>query len=525
MASNTQTPIIIGVGEFKNRSKSTEDTLEPADLMLRAIHAATTDATRSPRAARDLIKDIDGVSVVASSTWPYTDLPGLLSDHLGIQPTQKAYSHLSGNSPVQLIDDAAQAITKGELEVVVVVGGEALASLKQFIKTGRFPPPWTGVGGTIDNVYYANNVEMLDGIGRAHSVGVPMQVYAMYENGLRAHRGQSIAQNHAESARLYSQYARVAATHPISWTHGQCPNTERDIATVDSRNRMICFPYPLLMNAFNDVNLAAACIVTSQAYAGRCGIPRDKWIFPLGGGRGRDSEDFWDRPNFYSSPAMAQALSSCLATSELAIGDVDIFDFYSCFPVVPKLACLNLGLSIDSPPKPITLLGGLTSFGGAGANYSMHAIAEMVRSLRANRSANANPKRTNGLVLANGGVTYENAICLSTHPRVDGTPYATYESAISDLRSSCGANVLTAASGEATIETYTVEYDRQNNPRLGHIVCRLKTTGARVVANHGDSSTLEQLAGCSEEQIGRVGAVGPGSRPGQNLFYFRTSSL
>ncbi len=46
---------------------------------------------------------------------------------------------------------------------------------------------------------------------------------------------------------------------------------------------------------------------------------------------------------------------------------------YSCFPIVPKLACQHLGLPILDSPKPITLLGGLTSFGGAGNNYSLHA--------------------------------------------------------------------------------------------------------------------------------------------------------
>ena len=44
----------------------------------------------------------------------------------------------------------------------------------------------------------------------------------------------------------------------------------------------------------------------------------------------------------------------------------------SCFPIVPKLACRHLDLPITSSPKPLTLLGGLTSFGGAGNNYSMH---------------------------------------------------------------------------------------------------------------------------------------------------------
>lgn len=43
-----------------------------------------------------------------------------------------------------------------------------------------------------------------------------------------------------------------------------------------------------------------------------------------------------------------------------------------CFPIVPKLASLHLGIPIYGGKRPTTLLGGLTSFGGAGNNYSMH---------------------------------------------------------------------------------------------------------------------------------------------------------
>lgn len=92
-------------------------------------------------------------------------------------------------------------------------------------------------------------------------------------------------------------------------------------------------------------------------------------------------------------------------------------DSASCFPIVPKLACSHLDFSTASPPKPITLLGGLTSFGGAGNNYSMHAITEMMRHLRSG-------KARNGLVLANGGwVTYQHVVILSSNARKDGSPY------------------------------------------------------------------------------------------------------
>lgn len=136
MAGNHQVPILVGVGELKNASRKMEDAIEPSELMLKAIHEAATDAI-GPQ-GQSLIKDLDGISVVASSTWPYTDLPGLLSRALHIQPKHTVYSDLSGNSSVQLIDDAAQRIASGELEAVAVVGGESLASRMQYLSLNPF---------------------------------------------------------------------------------------------------------------------------------------------------------------------------------------------------------------------------------------------------------------------------------------------------------------------------------------------------------------------------------------------------
>ena len=45
------------------------------------------------------------------------------------------------------------------------------------------------------------------------------------------------------------------------------------------------------MNAFNTVNLAGACILTSTTFAEELGVPKSKWIYPLGGAGTRDSYD------------------------------------------------------------------------------------------------------------------------------------------------------------------------------------------------------------------------------------------
>lgn len=164
------------------------------------------------------------------------------------------------------------------------------------------------------------------------------------------------------------------------------------------------------MNAFNTVNLAAACILTSTQYATELGVPREKWIYPLGGAGTSDCHDckalsqpnpihahpshqfqplpslsppsstppqlthppVLHRPNYFSSPALTATLSTTLSTTSQTASSISLYDLYACFPIVPKLACEQLNLPITGGTKPLTVLGGLTSFGGAGNGYSMH---------------------------------------------------------------------------------------------------------------------------------------------------------
>jgi acetyl-CoA acetyltransferase len=121
-------PIVVGVGDIKNRSQKVEDAIEPVQLMLRATFKALKDANLSSAAADRLQSNIDSVGVVNTWTWNYPDLPGLLSKKLGVQPRYKTLSHHGGDSPAKLFDDAARRIALGESKVAIVTGGEALAS-------------------------------------------------------------------------------------------------------------------------------------------------------------------------------------------------------------------------------------------------------------------------------------------------------------------------------------------------------------------------------------------------------------
>src|SRR5258708_39459688 len=75
-------PVIIGVGQLRNRSAEERDAREPADLIAEAVELALADAGASS-AIRGKVDALDVVNVVS---WPYADLPGLLSEWLGIAP-------------------------------------------------------------------------------------------------------------------------------------------------------------------------------------------------------------------------------------------------------------------------------------------------------------------------------------------------------------------------------------------------------------------------------------------------------
>jgi hypothetical protein len=271
---------------------------------------------------------------------------------------------------------------------------------------------------------------------------------------------------------------------------------------------------PLLMNAFNTVNLASAIILTSTSLAKRLGIPESKWIYPLGGAGTTDSDEFWKRPNFYSSPSISRSIDASLEVSGVSKEEINLIDIYSCFPIVPKIAAQHLGLSIVGGTKPLTVLGGLTSFGGAGNNYSMHALTELTRQLRAGKGRTA-------LVLCNGGVlSYQYAVILSREPRREGD-YPTENPLPPQITDVPTPELVLDAAGEAVVETYTVEFNRDGSPLRGHIVARLKSNGKRFLANHGEQSTMRQMAIGTGEIVGKSGWVWQeAEKKGRSLFAF-----
>jgi hypothetical protein len=140
MSRTFQTPIIIGVGDIKNRSTALIDSHEPATLIHQAILAAIQDACALD--SSNLQAAIDSIDVVRTWTWPYADLPGLLAQRLGVDARlkRKCYTEHGGDKPGKLLNEAARRVARGEIGVAVVCGGEALASCEYDPISASTPP-------------------------------------------------------------------------------------------------------------------------------------------------------------------------------------------------------------------------------------------------------------------------------------------------------------------------------------------------------------------------------------------------
>lgn len=135
----------------------------------------------------------------------------------------------------------------------------------------------------------------------------------------------------------------------------------------------------------------------------------------------------------------------------------------------------------------------------------------MTRQLRAGRGKN-------GLILCNGGVlTYQHVICLSTSPRT--SPYPTKNPLPDHIEDVPAPKIADNPAGDAVIESYTVDWNRDGTPATAHVVGRLRGSGERFVANGGGEATLAVLAAGKREPIGLSGVVKPDpKREGCNLF-------
>jgi acetyl-CoA C-acetyltransferase len=490
-------PVIAGIGQITQRPE-TERPREPLALMAEAARIAERDA-----GAGDLLHEIDSLRVVNVLSWPSKAPAHDLARALAVAPREMIYTAVGGNTPQWLVNETADAIARGDVRVALIAGAEAMYSARRARQRGvdlGWSPRGTPAADIGDTRNGMSAHEM------QHGATLPVRIYPLFENALRAHYGHGIDEHQRAIGELMQTFSATAAANPHAWFREA--RGAAQIATAGPDNRYIGFPYPKYCNAIMDVDQGAALIMTSAGEARRLGVPDDKLVYLHGCG---DATDHWfitERVDYHSSPAIKSMGERALSMAGAGIGDMQYIDLYSCFPSAVQIGRDMLGIAHDDP-RTLTMTGGLPYFGGPGNNYVTHSIATMVERLRADRQAL-------GLVTANGWyVTKHSAGVYGARPPEQAWQRTDPKLDQKTIDAQAKPAFTEQPSGAATVETYTVTFDRDGAPELGIVIGR-DADGRRFIANTpGDRRTLEAMT--KHEFVGAKGTAAQ-SEDGRNVF-------
>ncbi|WP_422059632.1 enoyl-CoA hydratase-related protein [Sphingopyxis sp.] len=479
-----RTPILVGVGQIaRHWDGLPADAPSPLTLQVAAARTALADSG-APDA---LLAMIDGVVVVRANhdsvdgvRHPFgrcANPPATLAAELGIASACCIYSVVGGDQPQALVAEAAEAIFAGDVDAVLLSGSEATATMKQAIKA-RTTLDWShGVDAPFED--RGLGPTLLSDYEIANGLGAPTQTYPVFENSLRARLGLSPEAYGAMMAELWEGFSAVAADNP----YAQFPKARtRDfLATPSDANYRVAEPYLKWHVAQDAVNQGAALILTSVDAATRAGIDPAKWIYLHGYAAYKDRL-VTERPDLSRSLAMEKALQGALSMAGKSVAQINQFDLYSCFPCAVLLAAEALG--IDWRRTPCTVTGGLPFFGGAGNNYSMHAIATMAERLRA-------APDEYGLVLANGGFLSKEAVGIYSATPVEGWRPREKDAVQAGI-DAAPAPVRLSESTEAVIDSYTVTW-KKGRPSRGYVIASNEKGRILARVRTGHRATLHSL--------------------------------
>jgi acetyl-CoA C-acetyltransferase len=466
-----RTPCVIGVAR---RTWREEPAPEPVAMWEDVARAAAADAG-SPQAVRNL----ESLQIVYCQSWQYDDPCGRLAHRLGADPRQRTYSGLGGSVPLRLVGDLAAAMLRGELDLGLVVGAEALATRR------RLP----------DQVWSYAPDELrpfpieLERNEAAHGIYQAYLTFALLDTARRGCLGRTPAEHQDELGHLLAPLTEVAASDP---EHAWFPIAREaaEITTPSVANRMVATPYTKLMTAIMDVDMAAAVLIATEDSADRLGVPAERRVYLHGLGLADEPPAIAARPDLGSSPALRSA--GLVALAGLGIDAVAHLDLYSCFASSLAFARDALGI-IDE--RSLSVTGGLPYHGGPGSNYCTHALAAMVDVLRADPGSY-------GLVTGVGmHMTHHGASLWSTVPGAFAPP--------GPLGPPPATEVVRGAQGPARVATFSTVYNRQG-PEWSAFVCDLPD-GTRCYAR------LEEPVAGDVDLVGATVTLAPGARGGSSV--------
>jgi len=486
---NEKTPVIIGQGQVRyDVPKDLKKALGPADIAAEAVKRALLDA-----GVKDfnLIERLTPIRTFADSgpmfPSPFgtsNNMPKAISEKAGLSPHKLIYSSVGGDQPQTQVMETATALYEGECSMAVICGGEAIANMKSAMRAG-VPLDWSD---DLDAKSLNDEGPFPDGLILSseelrHGLMQPVQFYALAETAHRLDLDMSVSDYQLKMGKLFEPFSKTASENPYSISNKGL--SAADIATVNERNKIIVEPYNKAMVAKDGVNQGAAIIMTTLGQAKRLGFDHKSLIFLTGFAKAQDGF-LSERPDISNSNGLKLALQGALCSAGLKTSEIKYADLYSCFPIVVERAAQILE---QANLQSFTLTGGLPFFGGAGNNYSLHAIAETVSVLRKDKKYN---KEGSALVYANGGfLTKHAAGVYSTQP----PNYDLQDRLVDfshDMDASKSVEIESDFKGVARLLSYALSY--KSGQPLSAVILAKTQEQKRVLARfEGTFSELQNL--------------------------------
>jgi acetyl-CoA C-acetyltransferase len=469
MASTTAA--IAGAAQVIQRPGDWQDPADargPIELMVDAARAAADDA-----GAPSLLSKVGWVAV-AGGWWRHRNPGQLVAERIGAPGAATALTPISGSAPQELVAVAAERIAAGDLDVALVLGGEARWSHRRLKRAGE-TPRWTDDPGT-------GTPEPLSGfpddmLDEARVFGAAATAYALLDDRRRVAAGDTMEEHRTNVAELWSGFGAVAAGNPFAWDRS-APSTEQ-IREPSPSNRMISFPYTKAMVANNTVDMASAILLCSVDVAVAAGVSLDRLVFPHSATTSHETWLVVERDELHRTPALAAAGRVALDNAGIGIDDVEHVDLYACFPAIVRMSAEALGLSLD---RPLTVTGGLGFAGAPVGNAAGQSIAAIVPRVRDGGW---------GLVHGNGGNATKHAFGIYANHPPDRFVRADSQHLVHDRP----RGVLDDGwHGAATIEAATVVFDRDGPT---HVFAAVRSDdGRRGWATSRDEALIgDALAG------------------------------
>jgi acetyl-CoA C-acetyltransferase len=479
-APDANAPCIVGVARHTWHPEDVGDAgaPEPLDMWEQMARAAADDSGVGARA----LETLDSVQIVYCQTCQYDDATARLSERIGASPSHTFYSGIGGTTPQVLVDWAAEAMLRGELDVALVTGAEGLATQRMYKKRGerveyshkpaeKRPYPWEWPPSPIEV---------------AHDAMQAWLNFSVFDNARRAHLGVELDEYRHQIGELMAPMTQIAAASPHAWY--RIARTVDDIVDARPDNRMVGYPYTKYMVSVMDVDMASALLLMTHAKADEMGVPADQRVYIRGWCYVNDPVMIAEHDEMWWSPAMKAASGEAMRVAGISADDVAHLDVYSCFPSSVHFARDALSIAAGDP-RPLTVTGGLPYHGGPASNYLGHSIGAMTEMLRADPGSYG---------IASGvGMHMTKHVygVYSTAPGRVEPPDKGVQDAVNAGHPA--RSVAPEHDGKATVAAYSVVHGREGGPEWGLLVCDIDGD-ARTYAKVTDP---ELLAAAEEREL------------------------